>query len=115
MGIKFAELKKGKIVLFLTSAKKYLSTNLELLDYYINKQKTFCIYVTVNRPYTSLVKIFSENKISLERVFVIDAITPAGSVKRAGNVVFTGSPQGLTDISISASSAVESLPKGDRM
>ena len=116
MAIKFEELKDGEIILFLTSAKKYLSTNLELLEYYINKQKSYCVYVTVNRPYTALMKIFQDNAINTNKIFVIDAITPVSSGKvRANNAVFVGSPQELTNISISATSAINSMPKGNRL
>ena len=115
MAVPFNQLKEGEIILFVTPAEKYLSTNLEILKYYLNKQKDYCVYVTVNRPYASLITILKREKVATEKLFVIDAITPiGGAVQRAGNAVFIGSPQALTNISIAVTSAVQSLPKGKR-
>lgn len=116
MAIKFADMKEGKIILFLTSAKKYMSSNLDIIKHYVNNKGFYCVYVTVNRPYGSLIKVLEENKIDTKKIFFIDSITPVSTgTQRIDNVVFIGSPRGLTNISITASTALNSLPKGKRL
>lgn len=106
----------GNILLFLTSAKKYMSSNIDIIKYYVNKEDHFCVYLTVNRPYTSLINIFNKEKINTEKIFIIDGVTPVNEdLDRSGNVVFIGSPHGLTDMSIAITSALKSLPKNKRM
>ncbi|MEK6871926.1 MAG: hypothetical protein AABX16_03410 [Nanoarchaeota archaeon] len=48
-------------------------------------------------------------------MLVIDAITPVSSGTRAGNAIFVGSPRALTSISLTATNAVNKLPKGKRV
>ena len=48
-------------------------------------------------------------------MLVIDAITPVSSGTRAGNAIFAGSPRALTSISLTATNAVNKLPKGKRV
>lgn len=116
MALKSKDFKEGEIILFLVSAQKYLHVNLEILKEYVNKQKKYCVYITVNRSYNSLMEIFKKEKISTDRLFIIDAVTPVGTtMKRVENAVFVGSPRGLTNISIAATSAIQSMPKGNRL
>ncbi|MDO8622885.1 MAG: hypothetical protein Q7R52_01460 [archaeon] len=116
MPINFSDFKKGEVILLIVSAQKYLSVSMDVLKHYCNTEKNLCVYVSVNKPYTTLMNLIKKEKINSDKLFVIDAITPTSSQsKGAENVIFTGSPRGLTDISISASSAIKNLPKGDRM
>lgn len=114
--IKFTDIKGEEIVLFITPAQKYISVNHEILDYYINKKNNFCIYVTVNRTYKSLMKSFKENNIKTDKMFIIDAITPVTTgIKKSSNAIFIGSPESLTGISIAITSAVKSIPEEKRI
>ena len=116
MKTKNFDLKKGEIALIVVSADKYLSTSMEILKHYCNDRKASCVYVTVNRSYDTLIKIFKEKKIDSDKVFVIDAISPVGAKrKEEENAIFIGSPKGLTDISISATSAIKNISNGERL
>ena len=116
MAIKFSDFKKGEVILLIVSAQKYLSVSMEVLKYYCNNEKNSCVYVSVNRAYSTLMNLIKKNKINTDKLFVIDAITPPSvQTKDVSNAIFIGNPRGLTDISISANSAVKNLPKGDRM
>lgn len=116
MAINFSEFKKGEVVLLIVSAQKYLAVSMDVLKHYCNTEKNSCVYVSVNKPYNTLMNIIEKNKINKDKLFVIDAITPPyAQTKSVDNAIFIGNPKGLTDISISASSAVKNLPKGDRM
>lgn len=105
----------GEVVLFLTSSDKYASTNIKLLKEYVSKDN-YIVYMTVNKPYMQLLDVFKKSKIDSKNIFVVDAITPVGnSAQRVGNVVFVGSPRGLTTISIAITSALKSLPENKRV
>lgn len=109
-------IKEGEVILFLIPAKKYVANNLQLLKHYVNKLQSYCIYITVNKPYAALIKTLQNNGVNTKRMFFIDAVTPSGTAaQKAGNVVFIGSAQGLTTISLAITSAVKSMPKGKRV
>ncbi|MDD5133006.1 MAG: ATPase domain-containing protein [Candidatus Nanoarchaeia archaeon] len=109
MAINFSELKKGEIVLLVTSAEKYISTSMQMLKYYCNQKNISAVYVTVNKPYDSLIKILEKYNINTKKIFIIDAITPT-SAKNKENAIFIGNPKELTSISISSTSAIKSIP-----
>lgn len=116
MVLRLSAIKSGEIVLFLTSETKYAKTNLEILKYYINKLGNYCAYVTVNRPYASLMNDFKNQKIKTDKLLVIDAITPVGNqTQRAGNAIFIGSPRALTQISLIVTNALDKIPEGKRV
>lgn len=115
MALKFSDFKKGEVILLIVSAKKYLEVSLDVLKHYCNTEKSSCVYVSVNRPYSTLMNLTTKSKINTDKLFVIDAITPhSAEPKDAGNAIFIGNPRALTDISISATSTINNLPKGDR-
>ena len=116
MAIKFSDFKKGEIILLIISVQKYLETSMKILKHYCNNEKSSCVYVSVNHTYNTLMNLMKKNKINTDKLFVIDAITPhSAQTKDVSNAIFTGNPRGLTDISISASSAIKNLPNGERM
>jgi len=114
--IKFSEFKKGEVILLIVSAKKYLEVSLDVLKHYCNAQKSSCVYVSVNKTYSNLMNLIKKKSINSDKLFVIDAITPhSAEPKDAENAIFIGNPRALTDISISATSAINNLPKGERV
>ena len=103
MAINFSDFKKGEVVLLIVSAQKYLEVSMNILKHYCNTQKISCVYVSVNRPYSTLMNLIKKEKISTDKLFVIDAITPPSAQDKSANkAIFLGNPRGLTDISISA-------------
>jgi len=116
MAIKFSEIKTGEIVLFLTSETKYASANTEILKYYVNEKKNYCVYVTVNKAYVTLIKDFESKGVKTDKILVIDAVTPVGTgTQRSGNAIFIGSPRALTKISLIITSALKKVPEGERL
>ena len=115
MAINFSDFKKGEVVLLIISAQKYLEVSMNILKHYCNTQKNSCVYVSVNRPYSTLMNLIKKEKIETDKLFVVDAITPPSAQDKSANkAIFLGNPRGLTDISISAASAIKNLPKGNR-
>lgn len=116
MVLKLSAIKSGEIVLFLTSETKYLKTNAEILKYYINNKKNYCVYVTVNKAYSTLIRDLQNKRINTDKLLVIDAVTPIGSgTQRSGNAIFIGSPRALTSISLTLTSALNKIPEGNRL
>jgi len=106
-----------EIVLILCDEKKYLETNLRILHILTNKFKEKGIYVTINRPYESLIELLKKKKINIKSLFFIDAITPtvAGKTEDTSNCLFIDSPQNLTELSIALSEAFTGMKqKEDR-
>lgn len=103
-----AEIKEGSTILINVSAKKLIETNNAILKYYISKKDYGVVYVTVNKPFSDLVEGFKKSKIDIDKIFIIDAVSPrsVSQSDRTENAVFIGSPKELTNISISTTSII---------
>lgn len=104
-------LKPKSVVLFVIDAKKYHKIHPKLLKTVIEEKCFAGIYITINKPYTALVKYLEENKIKTDNIFFIDAIskTVGGEIKMTKDCLFIPSPSQLTDLAIALSQALESM------
>ncbi|MFB6295205.1 MAG: hypothetical protein ABEI97_05570 [Candidatus Nanohaloarchaea archaeon] len=112
------KLKDTDIALVIADAEEYVSVNQQLLDHLVNGEGLAGIYVTVNKPYLTIVDTLEAAGIGTSEIFFIDAISEDTGAEdvTAENVAFLDSPQGLTDMSIAISEAVEKLPdEGNRV
>lgn len=100
-----------EIVLILCDEKKYLKTNLKILNILTNKLKEKGIYVTINRPFNSLIDLLEKEKIKTKNIFFIDAITStvSGHMEDKPNCLFINSPNNLTELSIGLSEAFNGM------
>jgi len=105
------KVKDGTVILMNVPSKKVIETNTNILKEYVNKKNYNAVYVTVNKPFSELIKNFQKEKINMKKVFIIDAVTPFELTDhvRTEEAVFLGSPKVLTNISITTTSAVEKL------
>ena len=103
------EIEDGSVILIKVSSIRLVEINTQLLQWYISEKKCGAVYVTVNKPFSSLVDGFKRAKIDTSKIFIIDAVTPRkhASNIRVENAVFIGSPRELTNISISTTSTFE--------
>jgi len=111
----------NKVVLFLVEPKKYMDTNLEIIKIVIKENKFSGIYVTVNRPFITLVNIMKKKGIDTNRIFFIDCITkmipsPRGisltsrrKFEKKENCIFIPSPSRLTEIGLALSEALSGM------
>lgn len=106
-------LPENYIVLFVTDAKRYIETNLCILRVFVNEKGYYGIYVTVNRPYSTLFQFLKDKKIKVERIFFIDCITKltGEKVKLTKNCLYLSSPQNLTELGIALSQATSAMGK----
>jgi len=107
------KLKPNKVILFIIDPKKYHSIHLKILRGIIEVKKFSGIYITVNKPYDSLVKYLKENGISTENVFFIDAISKSVSqeIRLTENCLYIPSPSHLTDLGIALTQALENIER----
>lgn len=114
------ELKKsprGSVLLLLIDAENYTKINTLLLDVLINEQKLPGIYVTVNRPYTTLIRTLADKDIDTSRIFFIDMISQTVGEKFRDdykNCVFISSPESLTELAIALGQAVQAIPEKNK-
>lgn len=105
------DIEKNEIVLVVVPGDKLPQIERDFVRQ-VSQKGYYIIYVTANKPYTTMCNIFQKEGISLDKIFFIDLVTNlvGMELKRAGNCVFCP-PQALTNLSISIQGAVENLPK----
>ena len=116
-----SKLPHNKIVLFLVDSKMYMKRNLSILKILVNQNKFSGIYITVNRPFDSLIQIMKDDFIDTEKIFFIDCITkmapatdkislnPKNKLERSENCIFISSPSRLTEIGLALSEALTGM------
>jgi KaiC/GvpD/RAD55 family RecA-like ATPase len=101
---------KDYIILIRVGAKDYQKTNVEIIRSLVNDQKIPGIYVTLNKPFEVMKRLFEKSNIDPRLIIFIDAFTDIGeNKKKIKNCLYIGSPEKLSDISIAMDQAVKSL------
>ncbi len=103
-------------ILVIIPSKKYYESEMKIYKTLTNKKGYKGILVTVNRTYSSLLKILKKEKIKTGNLFFIDAITKSTTAQnnKNKNCLFTESPESLTELSIAIDQIVKSMDKGKR-
>ncbi len=63
----------AEIILVIVESKKYVRASLEILKYLTERAEG--VFVTLNRPYSSLKKLMTKEGIDINRIIFIDTIT----------------------------------------
>lgn len=103
------------VVLLSTNNLNYSKVNLELLKL-IEKKKAYGIYITINRPYSSIIQTLYKKKISYKNIYFIDTITETagGEPLKSEKVLYMSSPISLTDLGVAIDEMLHLLKdKGD--
>lgn len=103
------------VALVTVNAKDYGKTNLKIVKHLTEKQ-TPGVYVTLSKPYETMLKTMQKKGIDTRLVIFIDAVTKTagGKLKKEKNCLYIGSPERLSDISIAMDQAVRILPSAKR-
>jgi len=102
-----ADIKNNQILLVEVANAKY-SEELVTLSKLLSSLGNV-LYVSINRPYNSLLTLFSQHKIKTDKFFFVDAVTKtAKPSKDLKNVKFISGPGALTELSLSIFASVES-------
>lgn len=92
-------------------AENYQEINLEIIKS-LTKKNIPGVYVTLNKPFVTIQKLFKKAGIDTRMIFFIDAITKTISgIEKKKNCLFIGSPENLTDISIAMDQSAMALPR----
>ncbi len=112
---KVKDLKKY-VILATIDAKNYHKTNLEIIKHLIDKENVPGVYVTLNKPFETMKETLKKKKIDTRMIIFIDAVTKTtgGKVKKTNECLFIGSPDNLSDISVSMDQAVRALPSKEK-
>ena len=111
-------LPRNKVVLFLVDPRMYMKRNLSIIKILVNENKLSGIYITINRPFDTLIQTMKDNFIDIEKIFFIDCVTkmvptrdkislsPKNKLERAENCIFIPSPSRLTEIGLVLSEVI---------
>jgi hypothetical protein len=104
-------LKPKSVVLFIIDAKKYHKVHPKVLRTIIEERCFAGIYITINKPYNTLIKYLKDNKINTKNIFFIDAISRVvgGGIRMTKDCLYIPSPTQLTDLAIAMTQALESM------
>ena len=99
------------IIAVVTSMRNYFRDSIYVIKILVNSLGLSGIYVTINRPYGSLVETLKRNGIDTEKLFFIDCITRTvgGKPEVTENCLFIASPQNLTELGLALAQAMEMM------
>ena len=103
------------VVLAKVAASDYQHSNFEMIKYLTIDDSVPGVYVTLNKPFSTMKPFFAKEGINTDMIIFIDAVTKTsgGSVEKTENCLFIGSPENLSDISLAMDQAVRAVP-GDK-
>jgi len=95
----FGEKPKDFMVAVVTSAENYFPTDIAILNYLVNTREMKGVYVAMNKPYPTLVKILQNSNIDTDKLFFIDAISGnLGQDEEISNCVFLSNPAAISEL-----------------
>ena len=106
---------KEYVALATVDANKYQKTNLGMIKHLTDKNVPG-VYITLNKPYETMQKVFKNEKIDTEIIIFIDAVTQTagGNIEKTDKCLFIGSPDNLSDMSVAMDQAVRALPSKEK-
>jgi KaiC/GvpD/RAD55 family RecA-like ATPase len=111
----FNDLPEHWLLLFVINAEDYLEKNMAILNEVLQQEDTVGVYVTLNRPYSLLIKILEKNNINTDKLFFIDCITKTlGTEKEEKKCLFLENPQNLTSITIAIDEIMSVIPSKNK-
>ncbi|HLC96391.1 MAG TPA: hypothetical protein VJH97_03655 [Candidatus Nanoarchaeia archaeon] len=107
---------KEYVALATVDASKYQETNLQIIHHLIEERNIPGVYVTLNKPFKSMIAVFKKENIDADMVIFIDAVTKTvgGELQKTDKCLYIGSPENLSDVSIAMEQAVMALPSKER-
>ncbi len=104
------------VVLLLVDLKSYQRTAIDAIKYLSKEESLPGVYVSVNRPYSSVRTTLLNEKIDVDTMIFIDAITKvsSGDTEKSSSCIYLDGPENLTDFSISITEALSALKFKDK-
>lgn len=104
---------KDYILLVTVDAKNYQNAVINLIKFLVTEQNIPGVYVTLNKPYEIMQRVFINNNIDTRLVIFIDANSRTES-KKVENCLYIGSPEKLSDMSVAMDQAIKALPLAEK-
>ncbi len=102
------------IILITVNAKNYQNAALDIVKFLVNEQGVPGVYVTLNKPYDIMQRLFSSNNIDPRLIIFIDATSRTEGSKKIENCLYIGNPEKLSDISVAMEQAIRALPTTEK-
>jgi len=94
------------IILTIIPSEHYMDINLFILNHWMTSKPTHKgTYISLNRPFSSLVNTLNTNKIDMQRLFFIDCVTKKS--RESENCVYLGTEYSLTNLGIALTTLLE--------
>lgn len=100
------------LALVVVDPKTCQTANEDIIKLLVNDQVTPGVYVTLNKPAEVLEKKFQKDSIDTRLIIFIDCFSRTGDdqIRREKNILYIGSPERLSDISVSIDQAINAIP-----
>lgn len=97
----------SQIMVLVMPEERYVERLVGVVKDILSLGESVC-YVSLNRPYTSLLSVFESEGIDASKIHFIDAITRTAKIpEECSECDFVSSPGALTELSVSVSNAIE--------
>ncbi|HJX05087.1 MAG TPA: hypothetical protein VJ461_00080 [Candidatus Nanoarchaeia archaeon] len=101
------EIRDKQIVLIVFPKSRYMDNLTEVIRAVDASSKKVC-YVSLNKPYSSIIASLKTNNLSTDKYFFIDVLTSTVKTPEpADNCEFVQSPSALTDIGLAFTKAIQ--------
>lgn len=102
---------KEYIALATVDAKNYQETNIKIIKHLTQHDNIPGVYVTLNKPFSTLLSLFEKKGVDTRLIIFIDAVTKisGGELEKKDNCLFIGNPENLSDISVAMDQAVRAI------
>ena len=95
----------GSNIILITTSKSKYNESLGVIQPELEKAGGMVGYITINKPYNSILQDFGKKGINKNKFFFVDAITSTvQSPQPSPNCIFVSSPTALTDLGLAFSS-----------
>ena len=95
------QLKDNKSILVVLPSEDIQKNVDTAISSLVKKEKSAVAYISLNKPYKTVVQSWKKKKIDMDKILFIDCITSTvEEPKEEKNVIYVPSPSGLTAISL---------------
>lgn len=112
IALELSRMEKPGITLALASSSDYNEANMELVKHLVNEKHEPGVYITLNRPYSTMEEIMIDHDIDPRMIIFIDAITipSGGSVSNSPHCLYLTDLMNLTDMALIIDEAIAAIP-----
>ncbi|MEW6295679.1 MAG: ATPase domain-containing protein [Candidatus Diapherotrites archaeon] len=101
------------IALIEVPGEKFFDVSMAALQVLVNEQDYRGVYITLNRPYSNMAQMISDNDINSEKLYFIDGVSKQNlrpnELKRDEKVIYIESIKSLTDLSIALTQVIPKI------